>query len=381
MTPQIRAIGAGIAVAAGLGILSGLASSRAGGHHARPPGGPAGGAPVVSPCVPEIGSGGSAPRQKEPETGEPAIGGAAAEVSFDANEPGDFTDLGRGILNDRATRFRVLDILASGAVPPGGKRTRLVEWLRATGDDEAIVRLDAVLRDLEARRYDAATADESRLLHAILDGDVAARREALETIRPELLGSDAVRATIREIALGSDAVLARAAVVALARAGEAEAPEFLESLLGAAGLDPEVRAAAAGALAARRGETVSRALVSRLADPGECVAVKRFAAQGLAAQETSPGVVGALIRSYRDELDYSVRLNAVAALQAHAGNPAARAELASILENDPSDDIRALAMASLALSGFDVERALAVGRKDASPKVRDLARSFSAQSP
>jgi hypothetical protein len=310
---------------------------------------------------------------------------AAAEAATTPaeSEAGDWTRLGLRIATERPARFMALNLLASGRIPHGDRRRELISWLRATGDAEVVAILENVLRDLEERRYAAATNDEGTLLRAFADGTAAARREAIETIRPELLAAESVRSALMEIARGAaDSALARAAILALSKSADEETTRFLaERLAAAAGTDPETRAAAAGALALRRSDLAARTLAANLADPAEDVVVKRFAAQGLGIQEPNDAVIRALAEAYHGELDFTVRFNAVAGLQSHTGRADVRAELAAIFETDPSDDIRALAMTALAMAGLDFERAIEAGRRDASPKVRQMAASLAALKP
>src|SRR5262249_39210409 len=51
-------------------------------------------------------------------------------------EEGDWSLLRGSLERDRAARFRVLDLLASGRIPTGPRREQLVAWLRDLQDDE-----------------------------------------------------------------------------------------------------------------------------------------------------------------------------------------------------------------------------------------------------
>jgi len=293
-------------------------------------------------------------------------------------EMGDWSRLAERIATDRSARFQALNHLAAGRIPHGERRNALVAWLRATDDFEVIAALEDVLRDLESKRYQAAPADEAGLLRAIESGTSAERREAVETIREELLALESVRLALRRLAAAAgDPEIARAALLALSRSPDEETTRFLaERLARGAESDPDVRAAAANAMARRRGELASATLVASLADPAEDLLVKRFAASGLAIQEPSEAVVRALVGAYQGELDFTVRFNAVASLQAHAGRADVRAELETIFATDPSDDIRALALTALVIAGGDVERFVEAARRDSSPKVREMAASL-----
>lgn len=371
----------GAAVLPLLGVAATFVAARADGSRTADLGG--------APCgtvFSEIAIPASAPAAVPPAENASCRGGDELErPAAPRCRAGDWSRLAERIANDRAARFAALDLLASGRIPHGARRREMIGWLRASGDVEAIAALDGVLRDLEARRYAAATDDESALLEAIAFGSGAARMEAIETLRPELLACDAVRSALERMALGTDDPgLAKAAILALAKSPDEATTIFLaERLEAGAGAPADARAAAAAALAQRRSDVAARSLAASLGDPAESVVVKRFAAQGLSVQEPTDAVVRALEEAYHGELDFNVRFNAVAGLQAHAIRADVRDGLFEIFATDPSDDIRALAMAALAMAGHapDIDKALEAGRRDSSPKVRQMAASLAALKP
>jgi len=307
----------------------------------------------------------------------------------------------QALVDEDSLTYRLLEqrLIARVEGARGERADRLVHLIAFWCD--AVVGKDAVLASLSGALLTTGDEETLRALHNLLvlrqekasegrlrgtdviagvlhdEGEIEGKLRVLSLLQPEDLDDGDLRALVRGIALGMgpyDRALREAALTAELKAPDAESAGFLLEVL-EVDLDEDFRRVAVRALAATRAEEATSTLLAILHhDPD--VGARRFAAEGLGDLDSSDTVVDSLRMAYREQTDVYVRSNALESLGRHAGHPAAAAELAWVVGNDPVALFRATA--TLALAQADrtdlVELLHAVAANDPDEETRENAR-------
>ena len=229
----------------------------------------------------------------------------------------------------------------------------LVRVVQDGSDPEARDRLLELLQRRERDILASRVTDPGEVTRLLDFGSRRERMAVLQLLQESELFDAAVRAAVNRVVRDAmDPEVREAAVMALLRAPE----EGLDPLMLMDLLDgesaAEVRRAIVRVLSfASPGDAVSRRLIDVLESSTDLVE-KRFAAQGLGRQETTPELVATLLAAFDRETDFSLGFNLVQAAGSHAQDPVVARHLESLLLSSTNPDFRAVAALELYRSPF-----------------------------
>lgn len=231
----------------------------------------------------------------------------------------------------------------------------IVHLLVRVDDQECRARAYEVLLEREEALYASRMQDPAEI-SVLLGGNAApeVKIEVLKLLLEKELSSPSVLRMVEELALRASQPRLRGQALRLL-AQTAEEDFDPQVVFDALDHDEylEVQRIAVEVLSVRIGPEISKRLVEVLETSVDVVA-KRFAAQGLEFQETSPPVVRALLTALETESDRGILKNLLWSARAHSHNHDVGEVLLTVLRENPVPVLRSRAAFALAVAGSDV---------------------------